>query len=63
MEKVILYRCNPDGSGRKKLGTFTRSGQSGEVMVSKITSKYCYVYKDQRAYKYTYKTKKLKKVR
>lgn len=62
MDKVILYRCNPDGSGRKKLGTFTTSAKYGEVMVSKFTAKYCYIYKESQTYKYTYKTKKLKKV-
>lgn len=63
MKKVILYRCNPDGSGRKKLGTFTTSSQYGEVMVTKVTAKYCHVYKGGQTYKYTYKTKKLKKIR
>lgn len=62
MKKAILYRSNPDGSGRKKLGTFTTSGKYGEVMVGKITAKYCYVYKEGQTYKYTYKTKKLKKI-
>lgn len=62
MDKVVLYRSNPDGSGRKKLGTFTTSAKYGEVMVSKFTAKYCYIYKESQTYKYTYKTKKLKKV-
>lgn len=63
MRKVTLYRCNPNGSGKKALGTFANKKKYGQVIMSKITSKYC-IYTDYNGwYKYTYKTKKTKKTK
>ena len=62
MREAVLYRCNASGSGRKKLGTFSRSNQYTEVMVSDITSKNCIVYYNGSKYRYTYSTKKQKKL-
>ncbi|MGN1015005.1 MAG: hypothetical protein ACI4PM_06580 [Butyricicoccus sp.] len=62
MCEAVLYRYNASGSGRKKLGTFSRSNQYTEIMVGDITSKNCMVYFSGSQYRYTYSTKKLKKL-
>lgn len=71
MKKVTLYRSKPNGSGAKKIATFSVSSQYGTVTVTKITSKYCEIFKHQyksgkytqATYRYTYATKKLKKIK
>lgn len=62
MEKVTLYKCNRDGSGKKKLAFFETDSEYGAIYVTEITSKYCVIMKDDATYRYTYKTKKLKKI-
>ena len=59
MRKGTLYRCNLNGSKRKKLGTFTITQQYGQLIAREFTSKYCTIYKDGQSYRYTYKTKSL----
>ena len=59
MRKGTIYRCNLDGSKRKKLGTFTTTQQYGQLIAREYTSKYCTIYKDGNSYRYTYKTKNL----
>lgn len=63
MEKVTIYRCNKDGSGKKKLGSFQSDSEYGMVQVTEFNSKYCVIVKDEVTYQYTYKTKKLKKIK
>lgn len=69
MRKGSLYRCTKTGKNKKKLGTFKgvkSNGYRGQVVVSDITSKSCKVTKpggdEPLWYKYTYKTKKLKRI-
>lgn len=70
MKKATLYRSKPDGSSPKKIASFSVSTQYGEVIITKITSKYCNVSKfqykpgksTQTTYRYTYADKKLKKI-
>lgn len=62
MRKVTLYRCNLNGSGRKKIKTFSTSQKYGQVSIFNITSKSCEVYKDGNHYRYTYVTNKMKKI-
>lgn len=58
-KKAILYRCNANGSGKKKLGTFKAKGF---LAVYGFTSKNCIVDNDKGTYRYTYSTKKKKKI-
>lgn len=59
MTKGTLYRCNLDGSRRKKLGSFKITQQYGQLIAREFTSQYCTIYKDGQSYRYTYKTKSL----
>lgn len=59
MGKLVLYRCNMKGEGKKKLATV--SSKEGEVIIQKITPTYCIYFTQEGTYKYTYKTKKKKK--
>lgn len=61
-KKLTLYRCNANGSGAKKLGTFTAKEEYGMVMSYNYTAKSCYVMIDSKTYKYTYSTKKLSEI-
>lgn len=69
--KAVLYRCNLDGSGRKKLGVFSISPsteydnhtQLYHLQVSNITSKSCEISTIEGRFRYTYATKKLKKLK
>ena len=63
MRKTTLYRCNANGSKKKKLGTFKGKGEYGQAVVNSndITKKNCVVYLGDGSYLYTYKTKKLVK--
>lgn len=71
MKKATLYRSKPNGSSTKKIAAFSASTKYGEVFITKITSKYCLVAKYQQQagkftqtnYRYTYATKKLKKIK
>lgn len=56
MRKAIMYKCDLDGSNKKKVASF--SADSGNIIVSDIGAKECTVYKDWTGYKYTYATKK-----
>lgn len=62
MKKVTLYHCNLNGSGRRKIKTFSTSQQYGQVLIYNITSKSCEVNKDGKVYRYTYATKKMKRI-
>ncbi len=63
MSKATLYRCDLSGSNKKAIQTFKTSSKYGEVSVSNITSKSCDVYKNGKMYRYTYSTKKMKRIR
>ena len=63
IQKATLYRCNPNGTGRKKIAVFTSSAEYSEVLVSEITAKSCVVYSQSGKYRYTYATKKMKKIK
>ncbi|MBR2188626.1 MAG: hypothetical protein IJ860_04370 [Eubacterium sp.] len=58
MSEITIYRCNLDGTGRKKLGTVSSAGFS-QVLAHSFTSKYCTVYMDGKSYRFTYSTKTL----
>jgi hypothetical protein len=73
--KAILYKCNADGSNKKKIATFKTSKKINSIWVDKISSKYC-IYKTEQkvqdgdktkyvytSYKYNYSTKKIKKIK
>ena len=62
MKKVTIYRCKYTGSGRKKIGTISASGKYSMVIPYEFTSTYCKVSMNGKNYRYTYKTKKLKKI-
>lgn len=63
MQKATLYRCNPNGSGRKKLAVFSSKNEYDGVIVLKIAAKSCVVYRQGGQYRYTYATKKMKKIK
>lgn len=63
MSKGTLYRCNLNGSGRKKIKTFSTSKKYDSVSVTNITAKSCDVSKEGKWYRYTYKTKKMKRIK
>lgn len=62
MSAGTLYRCNLNGSKKKKLGSFKVSGNIGQLFVSDITSKNCIVTLNGDRYRYNYKTKKMTKL-
>ena len=61
MTKTTLYRCNANGSKKKKLGTFKAKTEYGQAIVQDITKDSCVVYLGDGSYVYTYSTKKLVK--
>jgi hypothetical protein len=72
LRKAVIYSCNLDGTGYKKLGTITCPDGKG-IGIAKFTSKYCVYYEGVRDYtgntiynytyyKYTYSTKTKKKI-
>lgn len=62
MNKVELYRCSANGKGSKKIATFTSKDEYDQIIVLEITSTYCTYWCSNGTYKYTYKTKKAKKI-
>lgn len=63
--KVIIYKCKKNGSAKKKVMEIKPKIVDGvyeSIYVSNITSKSCKVRKGNNIYKYTYKTKKYKKI-
>lgn len=63
MDKATLYRCDAKtGKSEVKLGSFRASEKYTGIYIYDITSKNCTVYKDNKAYRYTYKTKKLREI-
>lgn len=62
MTKAELYRCNLNGTGKKKMATIQSKNSYDQVIVQKVTSKYCVYWCNSGTYKYTYKTKKSKKI-
>ncbi len=63
MEKATLYRCSAkNGKSKKLIKTFKSSQKYTGVYIYDITSKSCKVSKDNKIYKYTYKTNKLTKL-
>ncbi len=58
-KRAEIYCCNKDGTGEKKLAVLENA--EGK-MVQKITSSYCTYWDNRVTYKYTYKTKKIKKI-
>lgn len=63
MKKAVLYRCNKNGTGRKKVAVFTNSSEFGEILLGNITDRSCIVYQSGVQYRYTYATKKMKRIR
>lgn len=63
MRKATLYRCSLNGSNKKAIKTFKTSAKYESITVSNITSKSCDIYKDGGPYRYTYSTKKMRKLR
>lgn len=63
MKKAVLYRCNKDGTGRKKIAVFINPSEFGEVLIGNITDKGCIVYQAGVQYRYTYAAKKMKRIR
>ena len=61
--RKTLKRCSLTGKGVKTLGKFKMTDAYYGMPISKLTSKYCIVDKDTKIYKYTYKKKKLKKIK
>lgn len=62
MKKMTMYSCKVNGTGKKKLFTLKGTGQYCQVLPCKITSKYITATNGSNLYKYTFKTKKLKKI-
>lgn len=62
MKTTTLYRCSLDGKNKKKIASFQAAGENGRVTVGEITSKNCMVVINDQQYRYTYSTKKLKKI-
>ena len=63
-KKMTMYRCNLDGSGRKKLFTLAGEGDFCQVLVSDVNEKAITVYvsgDNPGEYVYTIKTGKLRK--
>lgn len=63
--QVELYRCSANGNGKKKIATFI--SKTHWVCILEVTSTYCKYWEysgsyDSGLYKYTYKTKKTKKI-
>ncbi len=63
MQKAVLYRCNPDGSGIKRIKTFQTSEKYTQVIVTPVSASYCKVMIGDKFYRYTYATKKLTRIR
>lgn len=62
MRKVTLYKCNVDGTQKKKIVTFESDDEYDTIMIQEITSSYCTIWKTDGTYKYIYKTKEMKKI-
>lgn len=62
MTTAELYRCNLNGTGKKKIATLKTKNEYDQLIVQKVTSKYCVYWCSSGTYKYTYKTKKTKKI-
>lgn len=63
-KKMIVYRCNLDGSHRKKLFTLKGRGQYCQVLISDVNEKTitaAVLGNESEQYTYTIKTGKLKK--
>lgn len=64
-KKLTLYRAKMDGTHKKKIVTWAAKKTYSMVMVTNVTSKTCYVRgvkSGDNWYRYTYKTKKYKKL-
>ena len=61
--RSMLKRCTLSGKKKKVLGKFRRSGNVGKIEFMKVTSKYCILKGRNHFFKYTYKGKKLKKIK
>ena len=65
-KKMTVYRCNPDGTHRKKLFTLKGKGKYGHVLISDVNKKTITAMVSgttAKRYVYTIKTGKLKKQR
>lgn len=65
-KKAALYKCNINGKKKTKIfeakSNSNASGDNRYVSIEHVTSKNCIVQKNGKIYKYTYKTKKYKKI-
>ena len=59
---TTLYRCNPNGSNRKKLASFATDEAFGEVFISEVTSTSCNVFIYGKTYRYDYETKQMTEI-
>ncbi len=62
MRKVYFYRCNPNGSGRKRLAAITSKRSNDTIMIIKFGKKSCEYYSLEGSYRYTYATGKKVKI-
>lgn len=62
MDRVVIYKCNANGSGRKRVATITGKGEYAQVIVQKFTNKYLEYWDGSGTYRYVYKTKKITKI-
>ena len=62
-KRMTLYRSSLNGKNRKTLGEFNMKTSDGEmIFIDMVGSKSCHVY-GRKAYRFTYKGKKLKKIK
>jgi len=61
--RADLYRCERNGSGIEKLGTFWSNDEYQQIMISKFTSTNCEVTIYPDVYRYTYATRSMQKIR
>lgn len=62
MNSAKLYKCSKKGTHKKTLYKVSDSTKTGMVMFTEIKKKYCEIYTSNGSYRYTYKTKKKKKI-
>lgn len=63
MKRAVLYKCNVDGTGKKKVAELTTDSEYDQIIIQEVTSEYCTYYSNDGIYKYTYATKKKEKVK
>lgn len=59
MQKMTIYRCKPNGSGKKKLAELSARGENGVIYMQEMYADKCKVFMGDGTYIYTYATKQL----